>query len=105
MYAVWPCSFVFLVLYSFATQRFSRGALFNIVVSAFLLFYAGFGLAYPHSDAIHLHALADAMSAVLPAGLSGLVGMVRGRVRHPPRSALDQRDTTTTNQPPPPGAR
>lgn len=78
VYAVWPLSFVFLLLYSAATQRLTRAALFNVTLGAFLAAYAAFALAYPHHQALHLHALADgAAAASLPAGLAGAVGMVR----------------------------
>lgn len=47
MYAVLPMSFAFLVAYSYATQRFSRAKLFNIIISVFLVFFAGFAWFYP----------------------------------------------------------
>ena len=77
VYAVWPCSFLFLLAYSAATQRLSRQALFNAVLGAFLAFYAAFGLAYPNHDALHFGEQAATAAAALPAGLAGLVGMVR----------------------------
>ena len=77
VYAVWPASFLFLVAYSAATQRLSRGAVFNLVIGSFLAFYAAFGLAYPSHGSLHLHALADGLDAWVPAGLGGAVGMVR----------------------------
>ncbi len=40
-------SFAFLVAYSYATQRFSRAKLFNIIISVFLVFFAGFAWFYP----------------------------------------------------------
>jgi hypothetical protein len=77
VYAVWPCSFLFLLLYSFATQRLSRAALFNVVVVIFLAFYVTFGLLYPQHQDLHLHSLAEDLLKVAPAGLAGAVGMVR----------------------------
>lgn len=77
VYAVWPCSFLFLLAYSAATQRLSRQALFNAVLGAFLAFYAAFGCAYPNHDALHFGEQAASAAAALPAGLAGLVGMVR----------------------------
>ncbi|EIE27375.1 plastidic ADP/ATP translocase, partial [Coccomyxa subellipsoidea C-169] len=77
VYAVWPASFVFLVLYSFATQRFSRGALFNIVVGLFMLWFVAFGFLYPSHEAMHFHGLAESVLEGLPSGLAGAVGMVR----------------------------
>lgn len=77
VYAVLPSSFLFLFAYSAGTQRFSREKLFNIIVGCFLAFYGGFALVYPHHDALHLTGMADKLVGVLPAGLSGMVGMVR----------------------------
>ena len=36
-----PSSIVFLFLYSWGTQRFSRERLFNIILGFFVAFYAG----------------------------------------------------------------
>ena len=77
VYAVWPCSFLFLLAYSAATQRLSRQSLFNAVLGAFLAFYAAFGFAYPNHEALHFGEQAASAAAALPAGLAGLVGMVR----------------------------
>ncbi|BDA47960.1 ADP,ATP carrier protein 1 [Coccomyxa sp. Obi] len=77
VYAVWPASFVFLVLYSFATQRFSRGALFNIVVAVFMAWFVAFGFLYPFHETMHFHGMAESMLEGLPSGLAGAVGMVR----------------------------
>ena len=71
VYAVLPSSFLFLVLYSVATQHFSRGKLFNIVVGGFLCFFVAFALLFPNHHIIHLHGLADSMAAALPDGLAG----------------------------------
>ena len=47
VYAVLPMSLAFLVAYSYATQRFSRAKLFNIIISVFLCFFAAFAWLYP----------------------------------------------------------
>lgn len=65
------------VLYSFATQRFSRGALFNIVVGLFMAWFVAFGFLYPSHEAMHFHGLAESVLEGLPSGLAGAVGMVR----------------------------
>ena len=49
----------------------SRERLFNIIISVFLTFYAGFALLYPHHDALHLNIMADQLTGVLPTGLLG----------------------------------
>jgi len=56
------------VLYSVATQRFSRGTVFNIVMSAFLAFMAAFGLLYPSHEALHFSTLAGKATGYLPSG-------------------------------------
>jgi ATP:ADP antiporter, AAA family len=77
VYAVWPCSILFLIAYSAATQRLARRHLFNAVLGSFLAFYAGFALLYPSHEAIHFGGMATAALAWLPPGLAGAVGMVR----------------------------
>lgn len=77
MYGVLPISCIFLVLYSYATQRFSRATLFNIVVSVFLALYTGFALLYPHHEVMHLDGLATHMLGKYPTGFAGAIGMVR----------------------------
>ena len=65
------------MLYSYATQRFSRATLFNIVVSTFLTLYTAFALLYPHHESMHLHGFATQMLESSPSGLAGAIGMVR----------------------------
>ena len=36
------------ILYSLATQRFSRGTLFNMVIATFMTWFVAFALLYPH---------------------------------------------------------
>jgi ATP:ADP antiporter, AAA family len=82
LYAVLPCSVLFLVMYALATQRLSRAAVFNVIVGGFAAFFAAFGLfLHPNADALHgggaSAALASFLARSLPAGLDGAVGMVR----------------------------
>ncbi|KAL3138241.1 hypothetical protein ABBQ32_006060 [Trebouxia sp. C0010 RCD-2024] len=77
VYGVLPISCIFLVLYSYATQRFSRATLFNIVVSIFLALYTGFALLYPHHEVMHFNGLAAHMLEKYPTGFAGAIGMVR----------------------------
>ena len=65
------------ILYSMATQRFSRGTLFNIVIMTFMGWFMAFGLLYPSHETIHFHALAEDTLKNLPSGLAGAVGMVK----------------------------
>lgn len=62
MYGVLPCSLLFLVAYSWATQRLSRQILFNIIISSFLLLYSAFALLYPSHESLHFHMMADQVS-------------------------------------------
>ena len=65
------------ILYSLATQRFSRSTLFNIVILTFMAWFVAFGLLYPSHESIHFHGLAEDTLKTLPSGLAGAVGMVR----------------------------
>jgi ATP/ADP translocase len=65
------------ILYSMATQRFSRATLFNIVIMTFMGWFVAFGLMYPSHETIHFHALAEDTLKTLPSGLAGAVGMVK----------------------------
>ena len=48
VYAVLPLSVVFLVAFSFGSQRFSRARLFYIIITTFLAFFVTFAYLYPH---------------------------------------------------------
>ena len=50
VYAVLPTSFLFLVIFSFASQRFSRGQLFNFIITVFVTWFVAFGFMYPHHE-------------------------------------------------------
>jgi hypothetical protein len=77
VYAVLPSSLFFLLAYSYATNWLSRTAVFNTIIFVFMAFFAFFGLfLYPNHQALHLHGLAETLSATLP---SGLAGAVRGQ--------------------------
>lgn len=64
------------ILYSLATQRFSRSTLFNIVIVTFMASFVAFGLLYPHHETVHFHSFAEDTLKTLPSGLAGAVGMV-----------------------------
>ncbi len=74
VYAVLPSSLLFLLAYSYATNVLSRTAVFNTIIFVFMSFFAFFGLfLYPNHQTLHLHALAETLSATLPSGLAGAV--------------------------------
>lgn len=64
------------ILYSLATQRFSRETLFNMVIFVFMAWFVAFALLYPSHETFHFHALAEDTLKTLPSGLAGAVGMV-----------------------------
>ena len=64
------------ILYSLATQRYSRETLFNIVIGVFMVWFLTFALLYPSHETIHFHSFAEDTLKTLPSGLAGAVGMV-----------------------------
>ncbi len=64
------------ILYSLATQRYSRETLFNIVIAVFMVWFLTFALLYPSHETIHFHGFAEDTLKTLPSGLAGAVGMV-----------------------------
>jgi len=77
VYAVLPTSFLFLVLFSFASQRFTRGQLFNVIIGVFVTWFVAFGFMYPHHEVLHLHLFADGLEGWMPSGFAGGIGMIR----------------------------
>ena len=77
-YGVLPASVAFMLLYTAAVNALPSRAVFYAATAPLLAFYAlfAFGL-FPHAQALHPHAAADALAALLPAGLSGLVALLR----------------------------
>ena len=69
---------IFMLIYAKLSNKLSKPALFFTTLSPFLAFFALFALVlYPAKDALHPHALADKMQAMLPVGLMGLVAVFR----------------------------
>jgi hypothetical protein len=67
VYAVLPSSLLFLLAYSWASQRMGRAALFNAIVVGFGAFFTGFAFfLMPNADTLHLHELADGLQQVGP---------------------------------------
>lgn len=65
VYAVLPISVVFLVVFSAASHKMSRSALFNTIIAVFMAFFGAFALfMYPNADVLHPHALADNLQQV-----------------------------------------
>ena len=73
-----PGAIGFTVLYSKLTNKFSREQVFYMVLSSFLAFFALFALViYPNQALLHPTAFAASLSAALPAGFAGPIGIIR----------------------------
>lgn len=73
-----PMAVVATLIFTKLTNRYSQEKVFYLIISAFLLFFAGFAFVfYPYHDLVHPHAWADRMEASLPAGFKGLIAMCR----------------------------
>lgn len=73
-----PASIFFAVAFTWLANRYSLKTVFYIVMSGFLGFYAFFTFfLYPWQETFHLHALADWLETVLPAGWFGFTAVVR----------------------------
>lgn len=78
VWAMFPFSIFFAWIYIKFSSRFSREAVFYILFSVFLGFFALFGFFfYPMRESFHLHSLADSLSNSLPIGCQGFVSMIR----------------------------
>ena len=64
--------------YTRLARRFSREAIFYIVVSSFIAYFLLFVFViHPNSEMLHLNALGDFLSQHLPVGFKGLISMIR----------------------------
>lgn len=73
-----PTAVLLAFLFTALTNRYSQERVFYIMISGFLACYALFAyVLYPNREALHAHALADAMVQWLPEGCAGLINMVR----------------------------
>ncbi len=65
-------------VYTRLARRFSKEAIFYIIVTGFLSYFLLFTFClHPHSDALHLDRLGEWMGMHLPAGFKGLISMIR----------------------------
>ena len=75
---VLPASLIFFLVYGQLAQHINRRSLFYVVLVAFLAFFGLFGLVlYPLHKFLHPVESANALQALLPAGLKGLVDCYR----------------------------
>lgn len=78
VWLVVPCAVVFMIIYAKLSNILSKQALFYTVTAPFLVFFGLFALVlYPNRDLLHPTAAADALQAMLPEGLMGLVAIFR----------------------------
>ncbi len=65
-------------IYTRLARRFSKEGIFYIIVSGFLAYFLLFTFViHPHTDTLHLDALGDRLSVLLPAGFKGCIAMIR----------------------------
>ncbi|GAB4234788.1 MAG: NTP/NDP exchange transporter Npt1 [Chlamydiales bacterium] len=73
-----PGSILMAYLFTFFSNRFTREGVFYVMISIFLAYFAFFiFVAYPLREQLHLHHLADTLELIFPAGLRGLIAMIR----------------------------
>lgn len=78
VWAMFPSAVLMTILFTWLSNRFSRDAVFYIIISLFLVYFAIFTfILYPIRDTIHPHALADYLTVILPPGFKGLIAMLR----------------------------
>lgn len=78
VWVMFPGAILMTYLFTKLSNRFSREAVFHIMLSLFLGFFFIFAvLLYPMREMIHLNDFAEGLQEVLPTGFKGLVAMVR----------------------------
>jgi AAA family ATP:ADP antiporter len=78
LWGMLPAAIIATMLFSYLLNRFSRAAVFQIIIlsfSAFFLFFCLF--IYPNREALHPNDSADFLETILPLGCKGLVAMYR----------------------------
>lgn len=65
-------------VYTRLARVFSKEVVFYVIISGFLLFFTLFTFVlHPHSETLHLDTLGNWLTAHLPSGFKGLIGMIR----------------------------
>lgn len=78
VWGIVPGAVIITIIFGWLSRRYSRRAVFCIIIGSFLSFFFLFvTVLYPLGDAIHLHWLADHLQEVLPPGFRGFVSMIR----------------------------
>jgi ATP:ADP antiporter, AAA family len=77
LWAMLPGAIILTLFYTYLSSRYSQERAFYIIVTMFVTFYSFFGFVlYPLRDSLHPQHLTDTLSAILPAGFSGLIAML-----------------------------
>jgi AAA family ATP:ADP antiporter len=78
VWAMFPGAILMTLLFTWLSNRYSREAVFYIMLSIFLAYFCIFTfILFPLRDIIHPHAMADSLEILLPVGLKGLIAMFR----------------------------
>jgi AAA family ATP:ADP antiporter len=78
VWGILPMAVLLTGAYTRLAAWMSQARVYYAVISAFLLYFIFFAtVLYPYRDSLHPHAFADWAESVLPAGLHGMVAMVR----------------------------
>jgi AAA family ATP:ADP antiporter len=78
VWALLPGAIMLTFVFTKLSNRFSQERVFYMIIAGFLAFFALFAFAlYPIRQSLHLHGLADQLTAILPQGLKGMVSMLR----------------------------
>lgn len=78
VYGVLPFALIFMFIYAKCSNILSKKALFYSTITPFLLFFAIFAtLIYPNQEALTPTTLTNYLSATLPSGFKGLIGIIQ----------------------------
>jgi len=73
-----PAAIITTMIFTYLSNHFSRRAVFYIILSSFLIYFAAFAfIIYPMRDISGSNFIADFLAGVLPEGARGLVSMFR----------------------------
>lgn len=78
LYAILPAALLATFAYTWLSNRFSREAVFGIMVGGFITYFFAFAfILYPYRESLQPHETANWLETVLPTGLHGGVAMIR----------------------------
>ncbi len=78
VWGVVPAAAIFMLVYAKLSNIMSKQALFHTLITSFITFFALFALVlYPNREFFHPTEFADKLQTILPAGLAGLVALLR----------------------------